>query len=262
MISKFANVSPGARLGKNVIIGDFTVIHENVEIEDNCVIHEHCLLGVKGPNTKEPLLLGAGAIIRSHSVIYENCTIGPMLETGHHIVIRERSHIGENLRIGNFSDVEGDCEIGDFSRFHGYVQVGKGAWIGDFVWLFSLTTCTNDPLPPSHLSKPVEVGDGAVVCVGATLMPGSRLGIGAFVAAGSRVTGDVPAGAVVSGPDGRVKFHVSHLMEFDTGLSHPWMQHYRSVYPEHAIPRLDSLMEAVLAAQKNDVFTRKRKTHL
>jgi UDP-3-O-[3-hydroxymyristoyl] glucosamine N-acyltransferase len=71
MISKLAHVSPGARLGANVTIGDFTVVHENVEIGDNCVIHEHCLLGVKGPNTKEPLSLGAGAIVRSHSVIYE-----------------------------------------------------------------------------------------------------------------------------------------------------------------------------------------------
>ena len=259
MISSLAKVSPGAHIGIDVSIGDFCVINENVVIGDGCTIQSHCLLGVEGANGGGRLVIGDNATIRSHAVIYGNSEIGPRLETGHHVVIRERSRIGENLRIGNFSDIEGDCTIGDFNRFHGFVQVGKGASIGHFVWLFSLTTCTNDPLPPSHLSRPVDIQDGAVVCVGATLMPGCRLGTGAFVAAGAMARGSVPDGAVVSGPDGRIKFHVHRLMDLDSGLSHPWMQHFRQIYPDHAQSRLDALLTNILASRDNDVYSRRKR---
>lgn len=251
MIAETARIHPGARIGQDVTVGEYTVIHENVVIKDGCTIQDFCVLGVKGPRTSEPLILGPGAIIRSHSVLYEHSTIGANLETGHHVVIRERSVIGENLRIGNFSDVEGDCIIGDFTRFHGYVQVGKGSRIGSFVWLFSLTTATNDPLPPSRLSRPVTLEDGVVICVGVTLMPGSTLGKGAFLAAGSRAVGDIPAGAVVSGPDGEVKFHVSRLLDLDTGLRHPWINHFGYVYPEQAQSRLTTLLDEIMKTRSD-----------
>lgn len=247
MISRLAKVHPGARIGRDVTIGDFTVVHERVELGDGCQVQEHCLLGVKGPATSEPVIIGAGATIRSHTVIYEHSNIGPRLETGHHVVIRERSQIGENLRVGNFSDIEGDCQIGDFARFHGYVHVGKGSRVGHFVWLFSLTTATNDPLPPSRAQVPVVIDDGAVVCVGATLLPGCKLGKGALVSAGGVASGDVPPGAVVVGPEGLVVNHVSRLVNLEAGLRHPWMRHYRDAFPAHAAARIDALLEDVMA---------------
>jgi len=246
MIAETARIHPRAQVGKGCQIGEYVVIHENVVIGDCSTIQDHCVLGVKGPRTSAPLVLGRGAIIRSHSVLYEHSSIGPNLETGHHIVIRERSTIGENLRIGNFSDVEGDCVIGDFTRFHGYVHIGKGSKIGNFVWVFSFSNAANDPLPPSDLAVPVTLGDGSVVCLGSILMPGCELGIGAFVTAGSRPSGHVPAGAVVSGAPGRILFHVSRLMDMETGLRHPWMAHFRLVYPDHAQPRLDALLAKIM----------------
>ena len=246
MIAETARIHPKARLGNDPTIGEYVVIHENVEMGDRCTVQDHCVLGVKGPKTCEPLVLGDGAIIRSHSVLYEHSTIGPRLETGHHTVIRERSIIGENFRIGNFSDLEGDCLIGDFTRFHGYVHMGKGARIGDFVWLFSLVTGTNDPMPPSDLFRPVQIDDGAVACVGAVLMPGCRLGKGAFVSAGAHAHGEVPVGAVVSGFEGTVINHVSRLMNLEAGLRHPWMRHFRSAYPAHTHDRLENLLQEIL----------------
>lgn len=246
MIADTARIHSKAHLGKDVVIGEYVVVHENVDIGDGCIIQDHCMLGAKGPRTSDRLVIGPGAIIRSHSVLYEHSSIGPRLETGHHVVIRERSVIGENFRIGNYSDVEGDCSIGDFTRFHGYVHLGKGSKVGHFVWLFSLVIGTNDPMPPSDLSYPVEIGDGAVVCVGAVLMPGCRLGKGAFVAAGAHARGEVPIGAVVSGPEGAVVNHVSRLMHLEGGLRHPWMRHFRSAYPADIHGRLDELLQEVL----------------
>lgn len=248
-ISKTSIISPAAVLGQNIVIGDYSKIFGNVVISDNVQIGDYCQIGHPSVSAeKNPLVIGANSLIRSHSILYENSTFGSCLETGHHVIIREGTRTGENLRVGNFSDIEGDCVIGDYCRFHGYVHVGKGSEIGHFVWIFSLVTVTNDPLPPSKSKKPVQINDGAVVCVGSTLMPGTTLGVGAFVSAGTKASGDIPSGAVITGENGKVINHVSRLMDFNSGQRHPWMNHYRSAYPDSASinKRLDSILKKIM----------------
>lgn len=243
-----------AKIGSNVSFGHCVRVYGNVEIGDNCKIGDFSVIGhptLKGDSA--PLILGEGAVVRSHAVLYEGSTIGPYLETGHHIVIREGARIGENLRIGNFSDIEGACQIGDFVRLHGYSHVGRGATIGDFVWLFSLTTLMNDPLPPSHLSEPVTIGDMVTVCVNAQIMPGTQIGRGAFVAAGAVARGSIRAGTVISGPDGDETGQVRFLMHMQSRTRHPWHKHFSDAYPERARARIAALgaeidAEAALAA--------------
>lgn len=53
-------------------------------------------------------------------------------------------------------------------------------------------------------AAPVRIGDGAWLCVGATVLPGVSIGENALVAAGAVVTRDVPAGALVAGVPARV----------------------------------------------------------
>jgi UDP-3-O-[3-hydroxymyristoyl] glucosamine N-acyltransferase len=245
-IEPFAYVHQGAVLERGCTIGAHSVVHAGCVVGEGSSIGESCVLGARGP--AEPVRIGAGSVIRSHTVIYSGSVLGEGLETGHHVVIREGSRIGRNLRIGNFSDIEGDCTVGDYCRFHGYVHVGKGARIGDFVWLYSLTTLLNDPLPPSHVSAPVSIGDGAVVCVGSTVMPDARLGIGAFVAAGCVVSGEVPAGAVVA-DGGAATSHVANLVHLESGTRHPWMRHFSSAYPQAAQDRIRRLLDDILATK-------------
>lgn len=248
-MENFQLISPNATIGANVEIGVGVRIYDNVVIGANCTIADHCVIGAP---TKHPrfsgksVVVGAHATIRSHSVIYEGSSYGAGLETGHHVVLREGTVAGENLRVGNFSDVEGDCQIGDYCRFHGYAHIGKGSRIGDFVWIFSLVTLTNDPLPPSHLATPVTIEDGAVLAVGATPLPGSYIGMGAFIGAGSQVRGKIPPGAVVL--DGKVAFGVHRLCSLEYGIAHPWMTHFKDAYPEDAWARLDQLSKDVTEA--------------
>ena len=245
-------LEPGAVIGAQAIIGPGchigagSVIRTGCTIGEGSTIGESCVLGAPAPDCAEPLVVGARSTVRSHCVIYGGSVIGEALETGHHVVIRERSSIGRNLRIGNFSDVEGDCAIGDYCRFHGYVHVGKGARIGSFVWLYSLTTLLNDPLPPSKISAPVSIEDGVVVCVGATIMPDARIGKGAFIAARTTVSGQVPPGAVVAGENGETRGHVSGLVHLASGTRHPWMRHFAAAYPESAQGELRALLKEIL----------------
>ena len=254
-------VSPQAQIGRNVAIGYGTRVHPNVVIGDDTRVGDHCVIGepAGGAWADRPLVIGAGATIRSHTVLYGGSRFGPRLETGHHALIREGTEAGCNLRVGSFSDIEGDCAIGDYGRLHGYAHVGRGSRIGHFVWLYSLTTLTNDPLPPSDIAAPVIIDDGVVVCVGATLMPGTVLRRGAYVSAHSVVAGEVPAGAVVSGPHGAIVSHVSMLVHLPSGLRHPWMTHFASHYPAEAQPRLEALRAAILAERAAFVRTHLKK---
>jgi serine acetyltransferase len=124
---------------------------------------------------------------------------------------------------------------------HGYAHVGRGARIGDFVWLFSLTTLMNDPLPPSHLSAPVSIGDMVTVCVNAQLMPGTEIGRGALIASGAVASGLVPPGSVIAGAEGGVGGQVRFLMHMESRTRHPWYKHFSDAYPERARARIERL---------------------
>lgn len=245
-------ISPKAKLGCNVRVGNFSTIRETAVIGDNCSIGEHCLIGHEagGAWRGKPLLIGPGSTIRSHTIIYEGSDLGPDFQTGHHVLIREGTRAGFHLRIGSFSDIEGDCVIGDCGHFHGYTHVGRGSKLGHFVHLYSLSILLNDPLPPSEILEPVVLEDGVVVCVGATVMAGTTLGLGSLVSARSMAHGQVPPGAVVDGPDGKIVSHVTHLVDFRNGIKHPWMRNFANRYPESVQERLRALEAAVLAGRE------------
>jgi acetyltransferase-like isoleucine patch superfamily enzyme len=57
---------------------------------------------------------------------------------------------------------------------------------------------------PAFGSRPVEIGDGAWIGIGAVILKGARIGPDARIHAGAVVTFDVPAGAEVAGNPGRI----------------------------------------------------------
>ena len=226
-------ISKQAEIGLHLEIGNNVIIYDNVKIGNNCYIGDNCIIGLpyKGKLKNKLLIIGDNSIVRSHTVIYEGSNLGRNLETGHHSIIRENTTAGINFRIGSFCDVEGDCQIGDYLRCHSYVHIGKGAKIGNFVWIFSLVTLTNDPLPPSHIHSPVLLEDGVVVCVGCTLLPGSVMKMGSFAASNTVVRGIIPPAKVVSGASSKILGSVKNLYNLENKISHPWMNHFADNYP-------------------------------
>jgi UDP-2-acetamido-3-amino-2,3-dideoxy-glucuronate N-acetyltransferase len=89
------------------------------------------------------------------------------------------------------------------------VSLYDGIRLEDDVFVGPNATFTNDPMPRSgrrlkDYARTV-VRRGASIGANATLLPGITIGEGAFVAAGSVVTRDVPTGALVMGNPARVK---------------------------------------------------------
>lgn len=141
--------------------------------------------------------------------------------------------LGKGVRIFGFTNLYG-CEIGDETKIGTFVEIQKGARIGkrckvsshtficegveleDEVFVGHNVTFVNDLFPRATNGNGALKGDADWKCVptlvkrgasigsGATLLCGITVGEGALVGAGSVVTKDVPAFAVVAGNPARV----------------------------------------------------------
>lgn len=200
MISPTAKIYPNVQLGENVEIGDFVV------------------LGVPPRGKAEgelPTIVGDGAVIRSHTVIYAGNVIGKRFQTGHHTMIREENRIGDNVSVGTGSVVEHHVEIADHVRIHSqafvpeYSTLEEGAWIGPNVVL------TNVPHPLCPKAKVCIKGPtikrGAKIGANSTILPYLIVGENALVGAGSVVVENVPDRAVVAGNPARVIKSIDQL---------------------------------------------------
>lgn len=230
-----ALVSPGAKLGAGVSVGAFTIVHDNVEIGDGSSIGSHCVIGHPAPRAEgRPLLIGAHANIRSHSVFYEGSTFREQLVTGHGVTVREGTEAGLNFQVGSLGDIQGTCRIGDYVRLHSNVHVGQHSTIGSFVWIFPYVVLTNDPHPPSDVRLGVTLHDYAAVATMSVILPGVHVGTGALVGAHSSVNRDVDAHTVVAGvPAKRICGTDQILLKDGSGRrAYPWQSHFRRGYPD------------------------------
>jgi acetyltransferase-like isoleucine patch superfamily enzyme len=192
--------------------------YANIHLPDDAQIDEFVVLGKPPRGASEgeyALLVGAGCVIRSHTVIYAGNMIGARLQTGHHVTIREHNTIGADFSIGTGSILEHHVTIGDGVRLHSRVFVPEYTILEDGCWLGPGVMVTNARYPISRGAKDRLEGAiierGAIIGANATLLPGVRIGARALVGAGALVTKDVPAGMVVVGNPARVVRRVDEI---------------------------------------------------
>lgn len=234
-IHPLAVVSEKADIGRNVTIGPFTIVHDNVRIGDDSKIEAYCELGVANHlSGGQPLELGERSFIRSHSVFYEGSRFGPELVTGHRVTVRERTIAGKNLQIGTLSDIQGHCSIGDYVRFHSNVHIGQRSAVGNFVWIFPYVVLTNDPHPPSNHLVGSVIQDYAVIATMSVVLPGVTVGRGCMIGAHSTVNRDTEAEMVyVGSPARKLCATGSVRLQDGSGLpAYPWVRHFTRGYPD------------------------------
>jgi acetyltransferase-like isoleucine patch superfamily enzyme len=86
------------------------------------------------------------------------------------------------------------------------VQIGSNVMLGNYC-IVADTEIPGIGEPtgrPSIEPRPVEIGDGAWLAARVTVLPGTRIGAGAVIAAGSVVAGDIPPGSVAGGIPARI----------------------------------------------------------
>ncbi len=125
-------------------------------------------------------------------------------------------HIGDGSQVGTFVEIQKNARIGRNCKISSHSFICEGVEIEDEVFIGHGVCFTNDKFPratnpdggkqteadwvciPTLVQKRASVGSGATILCGITI------GEGAMIGAGSVVTRDVPAGAVVAGVPARV----------------------------------------------------------
>jgi len=167
------------RCGRNVVFGqNVTLRHPHkIEIGDNVVIDDNCLLDAKG-EVNRGIRVGNGVFVGRNTIL--SCKNGD-------IDLADGANLGFN------------CEIFSASR----VRVGRDTLIAAFVYLVGGDHEAGDRSRPvieqGRRSVGIDLGDGAWVGAGATILDGVTLGDRAVVGAGAVVRDAVPAGVTVVG---------------------------------------------------------------
>lgn len=163
-------------------------------------------------------LLLPGTILRGKTRIGTGCTIGPN-------VMLTDCQIGDGVTINTAqceeSVVEDACEIGPYAHLRPHCHVGKGSKIGAFVQLKNCNLGAGTKMAHLTYVGDADVGEdcnfgcGTVTCnydgkekhrttignhvflgCNTNLVAPVTVGDGAFTAAGSTITGEVPANAL------------------------------------------------------------------
>ena len=148
------------------------------------------------------------------------CGEGCVFERGVMVFHADRIHVGDSVYVGHQTILkgyyEGDMYIGDgtwigqqcFLHAAGDLRIGRNVGIGPGVRIItSRHTEGGRALPILHAPiefSPVTIEDDADLGVGATVLPGVRIGRGAQIGAGAVVAEDVPDYAVAAGVPARV----------------------------------------------------------
>ncbi len=263
-ISESAKVENGVILGNEVVIGNNvtikagTIIQDNVQIgdgayidyysilRDNVKIGCHAYIGAnsiigeyttrfcktRSNSVCHPVCIGKDAVIRSHSVIYGDVIIGDGFQTGHHVMLRERTKIGNYVSVGSFSNIESSCSIGNYVRLHSNVFLGEYTRIDDYVWIFAKVAFTNDPTPPSDKLLETHVHPFAVIATGAVILPGIQINQDSLIAAGAVVTKSVDRYMVVAGNPAKCIKDIRNIKSKDSDKSaYPWRYQFKRGMP-------------------------------
>ena len=171
-----------------VTIGMDTVLHPNVSLAGRTVVGAECVVSAGCQVTDTTI--ADGVLLKPYCVLAEST-----VETGAHLGpfchLRPLSHVGANAKIGNFVELK-KSKIGRGSKvphlsYVGDTQMGEGVNVGA-----GTITCNYDGAKKHE----TVIGDGAFVGTNSSLVAPLTIGEGAYVAAGSVITKNVPPGSL------------------------------------------------------------------
>ena len=161
--------------------------------------------------------------VHQTSIVDDFCKIGNNTKIWHFSHIMQGATIGENCSIGQNVLISTGAIIGNNVRIQNNVSVYEGVICEDDVFIGPSAVFTNVINPRSAISRKHEylqtlVKKGASIGANATIVCGNTLGEYCFIGAGSVVTKNVPAYALIIGNPGRQKGWMSefgHKLIFD-----------------------------------------------
>src|SRR5271157_4138711 len=148
------------------------------------------------------------------------CCIAPDVKFGQNVKLSKfinlyGCEVGDNTKIGAFVEIQKNAKVGRNCKISSHTFICEGVTIEDNVFIGHGVTFINDIYPRSTAPggelqtekdwrvEPTLVKKGASIGSGATILCNVTVGENAIVGAGSVVTRDVPASAIVAGNPAR-----------------------------------------------------------
>jgi bifunctional UDP-N-acetylglucosamine pyrophosphorylase/glucosamine-1-phosphate N-acetyltransferase len=178
-------IDSDVEIAPDTVIEPFVQILGRSRIGAACRIRSYCVI--------RDSEIGPGVLIRPGCIL-EEARIGPSAVLGPYSHLRPGSDIGEGAHVGNFVETK-KIKLGKGSKanhltYLGDAEIGAGVNIGA-----GTITCNYDGVQ-KHTTV---IEDGVFIGSDSTLVAPVRVGKGAYVAAASCITGDVPEDALAVG---------------------------------------------------------------
>ena len=169
-MNKMYYVSPEAKIGNNVKIGNFTNIYDNVEIGDNCEIHGNVTI-YPGARIGSGVRIFPGAVIsaipqdlkfrgeETFAYIGDGTTLRECVTVNRGTASKGETSVGSNCLIMAYNHVAHDCKIGNRVIMSNNCQLAGEVVVDDFAVLGG--GCLVHQF--CHLGKNIMLQGGALV---------------------------------------------------------------------------------------------------
>ncbi len=172
-------------VGADTTIEPFVQLLGNTRIGHDCRIRSYSVI--------QNSTLGDGVLVRNGCIL-DSATVGRCALLGPYAHLRPGSEIGEDAHLGNFVETK-NVRLGRGSKanhlsYLGDADIGSNVNIGA-----GAITCNYD----GARKHKTTIGNGVFVGSDSTLVAPLTVGDGAYIAAGSCITEDVPADSLAIG---------------------------------------------------------------
>lgn len=172
------------------VIGRDTIIYPGVVIENGCEIGENVILY---PGSRlNHARIGSGTEVQNTVML--DAEVGGDCHIGPYAYLRPGAKVGSHCRIGDFVELK-NCTIGDGTKVSHLTYVGDADFGSDINVGCGVVVVNYDGKDKFRST----VGDGAFIGCNTNLISPVDVGPGAYIAAGTTITDDVPADVLAIG---------------------------------------------------------------
>jgi bifunctional UDP-N-acetylglucosamine pyrophosphorylase/glucosamine-1-phosphate N-acetyltransferase len=174
-------VDPEVRVGRDSVLLPMTVLRGATRLGEGCVVGPMAQL--RDVRAGDRVRIGASAL--------EECELGDDVVVGQYDRLRPGTVLGDGVYVGTHAEVK-NSRVGPGSHVSHFSCVLDSDVGRDVNFSAGAVTCNYD----GEGKHRTVIGDGAFIGTNASLVAPVRVGSGAYVAAGSVITRDVPDGAL------------------------------------------------------------------
>ncbi len=160
----------------------------------------------------------------------EHVCIAPDVQLGENVRLSKFINlygcaVGANTKIGAFVEIQKNATVGQNCKISSHTFICEGVTIEDDVFVGHSVTFINDSYPRATTPggglqtekdwkvEPTHVKKGASIGSGSTILSNVTIGENALIGAGSVVTRDVPANAIMAGNPAKILRYIQKEIE-------------------------------------------------